>query len=86
MRNTIHNALANARDIIGKATSNISEGNKLSEDEMLQRYMLMHRGNPVATAQFIAGNRDRIPDGVNPLTAWRNYESKMEDLLRSRGG
>lgn len=85
MRNTIHNALANAREIIGKTTANIQQGNTLSEDEQLQRYVLMHRGNPLGTAQFISQNMARIPDGTNPLTAWRNYESKMEELLKARG-
>lgn len=85
MRNTIHNALANAREIASKTAGQIRQGNTLSDDEMLHRYVAIHRGNPLGMATFVMGNRDRFPDGTDPMNAMRQYEQSMEDLMKARG-
>jgi len=81
----IHNALASARDVANKVTANIRDGNVLTDDELLTRYVAMHRGNPLGTAQFVMGNRERMPEGQDMLGAMRSYEKRMEELLKARG-
>jgi hypothetical protein len=49
---------------------------------LARRYVALHRGNPLAMAQFVA---QRAPRGANPLAEMRRYEQTMEDLVRKYG-
>lgn len=82
MRDLFHGALIGAREVVGGVAQEITRGNSLTDDEMAARYVQLHRGNPVATARFVAQN---APPGANPLAEWRKYEQKMETLLKARG-
>jgi hypothetical protein len=82
MRGLFHDALAGARDVLGGVAGEIKQGHTLTDDEMLARYVNLHRGNPLATAQFVARN---APAGASPLAEWRRYEAQMEDKLKQRG-
>jgi hypothetical protein len=82
MRNLMHGAVVAARDVMGGVVKEIEKGAKPSDDELVARYVRLHRGNPAAMAQFTAG---RIRPGQNALAEMRRYEATMEAKLRERG-
>ena len=82
MREVFHKALQSMDGVMGKVVSNMAAGDKLSEDEALTRYVLLHRGNPRAIATFAA--EQRPAHGQNPLQAAHEYETQMEAALKAR--
>ena len=66
--------------MVGKLTE---QSNTLSERQLVDRYEKLHRGNPVAMAQFVAQN---APEGAHPMAAMRQYESQMEALRTKLNG
>ena len=82
MRGLIIGALNGAREVVRSVVDNVRDGNKLTSDELVQRYLSQHRGRPIETAAFVMQN---APKGSNPLVEWRRYEAAMEAELRKRG-
>ena len=82
MRELIHKAIIGSRDVLDGVMGDFSKGNTLTDDELLSRYTALHRGNPRAMAKFVTTN---APPGTDPMKAWRQYESTMEEKLKSRG-
>lgn len=66
--------------MVGKLTE---QSNTLSERQLVHRYEKLHRGNPVAMAQFVAQS---APEGAHPMAAMRQYEASMEELRKKYGG
>ena len=66
--------------MVGKLTE---QSNTLTERQLVDRYEKLHRGNPLAMAQFVA---TAAPEGAHPLAAMRQYESSMEELRKKYGG
>jgi hypothetical protein len=64
--------------MIGRIVPALSINEQLSDEEALTRYLLVHRGNPRAIADFAAQN---VPRGMDPLTAAHEYETDMERRL-----
>lgn len=82
MRNIVHRAAIGVNDVLGRVMSNIIAGDVSSEDEQLQRYVTLHRYNPLATQAFVT---QYAPPGVNPVAAQNEYERAMESMLKQRG-
>jgi len=82
MRDIIHKAIIGSRDVLDGVVDDFAKNNQLTEDEMLSRFVGLHRGNPRAMAKFVSEN---APVGADRMKAWRDYESKMEQQLTARG-
>jgi hypothetical protein len=82
MRNLMHSAIISAREVMDGVVGEIQKGARPSDDELMDRYVRLHRGNPAAMAQFTAG---RVQPGQNALAEMRRYEAAMEQKLRDRG-
>ena len=83
MRKLIHGAVIEARELLDAAVGDIRRENKTrTDDEVLARYMVQHRGNAKAIANFAA----RFGKGKTPLHAAYNYERAMEKALKERRG
>lgn len=82
MRDIYMGALTGVRDVLRGVIEEAAQGNQLTPDEQVARYISQHRGNPLATARFVSEN---APAGTNPLAAWRKYEADMERQLTERG-
>lgn len=84
MKNMIEGAMRQAASIAMPFMEQaFASSGELTPRQQLSRYELLHRGNPVATAQFISKN---APSGVPLMQAWRDYESAMEKLRSELGG
>lgn len=83
MRGLIHEATAQAREMLDGVVGEIGKENKrLSDDEAVARYMAQHRGDARAIAAFAA----RFGKGETPLHAAYRYEKAMEGKLKERRG
>ena len=83
MRQTIHEATAQAREMLNGVVGEIRQENRrVSDDEAVARYMAQHRGNARAIADFAA----RFGKGETPLHAAYRYEKAMEAKLKERRG
>ena len=80
MRQMIHEALAGARDMVGKVVESATAGQELGDDEVLARYVSQHRGRPWAIVNFAQR------EGGGGLDEALKYEGEMEQLLRMRTG
>jgi hypothetical protein len=78
----MHGALIEARDVLKGVAEELHGGNKWTDDELLKRYTLEHRGNPVSMARFVMSS---APKGTDPMKAMRDYESRMEEMMKTRG-
>lgn len=85
MKDLIGGAMRHVARVIEPMVGKLTEQSQtLSEPQMLHRYEKLHRGNPVAMAQFVAQN---APEGAHPMAAMRQYESQMEELRKKiKGG
>ena len=97
MRETIHGALAGARDIVGKVVRGAVEDQRLGDDEVLARYVGAHRGDPWAIMNFAqrgtahstgpsSGSGRGSGQGGDVLAEALRYEREMEGMLRERMG
>lgn len=80
MRQTIHEALAGARDMVGKVVESAAGEQQLGDDEVLARYVSQHRGQPWAIVNFAQR------EAGGGLAEALQYEGEMERMLRERGG
>lgn len=81
LRQVVHGGLAGVNKFLGKTLPALSTGEQMSDDEALTRYVLLHRGNARAIADFAATS---APRGTNPLQAAHDYETEMEKKLKER--
>ena len=81
LRQIVHGGLGKLDEMMGRVIPSLSTGEALSDEEALTRYMLLHRGNPRAIADFAATS---APKGKDPLSAAHEYEQDMERRLAAR--
>ena len=55
---------------------------KTVQYNMAERYAKVHRGNDLATREFVAKH---MPVGANPIMEQHRYEQAMESLIRENG-
>ena len=81
MRGLVHEALAGARELVGEVVGDLREEARLSDDELLARYVAEHRGRPWAMVQLAqaAGAGDALEEALR-------YEREMERMLAATGG
>lgn len=80
MRDIVHSALADARQMVGQVVGDLRGEAKLTDDEVLARYETQHRGKPWAVMEFAgqqAGGGDVLKEALR-------YEREMERLLQQR--
>lgn len=83
MKKLLEGALSSARGMmLPFVIDAVESGGQLTDQQALARYDMLHRGNAVSMASFVA---ERAPKGTHPMTALREYEQAME-TLRQRGG
>ena len=51
MRDIMHDAVAEARELVSGVVGDLRQENRLTDDEVLQRYEAQHRGKPWAMVQ-----------------------------------
>jgi hypothetical protein len=58
-----------------------------TNEEALQQYVALHRGNPAALQQFVAQHAlaGHLPPGMHPIEAMRQYEAWGEGELAKQG-
>lgn len=81
MRNSVHNAVIGARELLDRMVSNVISDSTITEDEMLARYMNEHRNNPNQMRAFVMEN---APPGADLLKEANRYSSAMEYKLKKR--
>jgi len=81
MRDVAHEAVIGARGVLDGLVGQLRQGNQLTRDEAMARYVNEHRGNPQAMMAFAARY---APQGKHPAVAASEYEKNMESALRSR--
>lgn len=81
MRQVMHDAVAEAREMMGSVVDDLRSENVLTEDELLTRYEQQHQGRPFAILDF-AGQKG----GGDAMTEALRYEKQMEQLRTKRGG
>lgn len=83
MRDLIHGAVGDARELLDGVVGSIKKENgRLSDEEALARYVAQHRGDARAIAAFAA----RFGKGETPLHAAYRYEKTMEKKLKEKRG
>ena len=80
MRNIVHDAMADAREMIGQVVTDLRQEAQLTDDEVLARYE-GQRGNPFAIMQFA---QQQVPQGGDVLGEALRYEGEMEKLWQKR--
>jgi 2-polyprenyl-6-methoxyphenol hydroxylase-like FAD-dependent oxidoreductase len=80
MREIVHDALADAREMVGQVVSDLRGEARLTDDEVLARYEREHQGRPWAIVDFA---RQQSPGG-DVLGQAMRYEEQMERLMRQR--
>ena len=80
MRNIVHDAMADAREMIGQVVQDVRDEARLSDDEVLARYE-GQRGNPFAIMQFA---QQKVGQGGDVLGEALRYEGEMEKLWQKR--
>jgi hypothetical protein len=83
MRDLIHNAVADAREMVGGLVQDLRGENRLSDDEVLARYSV-HRDDPVAKLHFV--QQQTGLQGQALLDEGLKYEQEMEKLWGQRMG
>jgi len=83
MRDIMHDAVAEARELVSGVVGDLRQENRLTDDEVLQRYEAQHRGKPWAMVQFA---QSQAAAGRDVLEEALRYEQQMEELMRKRGG
>ena len=80
MREMVHEALAGAREMVGEVVGDLRAEARLTDDEVLARYVGQHQGKPWAMLEFAqaAGGGDVLEEALR-------YEKEMEKLLGRRG-
>lgn len=81
-REVMANAVAGARDVLGRTAQNLDAENTMTEDEQLRLYETM-RGDARALLQFAAS---RLGPGADVLEEAQRYEEAMERLWTARTG
>ncbi len=81
-RELMHDAVAEAREVVGSVVRDLRSENTFSNDELLTRYEQQHRGRPFALLDFAAGQAG----GGDAMTEALRYEQQMEQLLTQQGG
>lgn len=79
MRDVAHEAVIGARGVLDGLVGQLKQGNQLTRDEALARYVNQHRGNPQAMMAFAARY---APQGKHPAVAASEYEQAMEKQLK----
>lgn len=80
MKNLLEGALRSARGMmLPFVIDAVESSGQLTDQQAVARYEMLHRGNPLAMAQFVA---ERAPKGQGPLAAMREYEAAMEKLRK----
>jgi len=80
MRGIVHDAMADAREMIGQVVQDVRDEARLSDDEVLARYE-GQRGNPFAIMQFA---QQKVGQGGDVLGEALRYEGEMEKLWQKR--
>ena len=83
LREVMHNALADARDVVGDVVQQAAAGAQLTDDELLARYE-QHRQDPVAKVEFTRQRTGLQGDAL--IEEALRYEAEMEKLWSDRGG
>ena len=96
MREMVHEALAGAREMVGEVVGDLRAEARLTDDELLARYVDQHQGRPWAMLDFAQGAVSTVStDGSTDKRMGRRgdvldealrYEREMEGMLRKRGG
>lgn len=82
MRELMHDAVAEARELVGGVMGDLRRENRLTDDELLRRYEQQHRGQPWAMVRFA---QQQAPGG-DVLEQALRYEQQMEELMKKRTG
>lgn len=77
----LRDVVEGARDRMGEFGESF-RGGKLTESEIITRYLNMHRGNPAAILEFARLN---APED-DPIRAAAEYQTEMERKLKALGG
>lgn len=80
MRSIVHDAMADAREMIGQVVQDARDEARLSDDEVLATYE-QQRGNPFAIMQFA---QQRVGAGGDVMGEALRYEQEMEKLWSKR--
>lgn len=81
MRQLVHDALADAREMVGDVVRDLRQDAQLSDDEVLARYET-HRGDPWALMGFVKAQTGLT--GEAALGEALRYEREMERLWRNQ--
>ena len=81
MRALVHDAVADAREMVGDLVRDLRESNTFTEDEQLRRYERLHKGRPLATLQFA---EQAVGPGPHVLDEALRYEARMEEAWAKR--
>jgi len=76
----MHDAVAEAREMVGSVVGELRAENTFSDDELLTRYEQQHQGRPFAILDFTAGQAG----GGDAMAEGLRYEQQMEQLLKQR--
>jgi len=80
MREIVHDALVDAREMVGQVVGDLRGDARLTDDEVLARYEQMHRGRPGAILDFAK----RQAGGGDTLGQALEYEQRMERLMAEK--
>ena len=83
MRVTLRQAVEGARDEMMAFARDVAQDRRMTNEEMLRRYIADHRGNVRALIGFA---RQNAPPDADPILEAVRYEQKMERLMKARGG
>ena len=81
MREMVHEALAGAREMVGEVVGDLRAEARLTDDEVLARYVGQHQGKPWAMLEFA-----QAAGGGDPVVEALRYEKEMEKLLGKAAG
>jgi hypothetical protein len=82
MRDVMHQALGEAREMMGDVVGDLRADNVLTDDEVLARYEV-HRFDPSAKLAFVQDRTGLAGDALMEEAV--RYEREMEDLYRTQG-
>lgn len=80
MKKLLEGAISSARSMmLPFVIDAVESSGQLTDQQAIARYEMLHRGNPLAMAQFVS---ERAPKGRDPMAAMREYEQAMENLRK----
>lgn len=77
MKDLVHDALAEARDLVGEVVQDARQDNKLTDDQVLAQYETI-RGDPWQVIRFTEQKTGL--EGLDAVREAARYEQQMEKL------